>query len=378
MTSAEWMRFGFCQDQPVALPELISALSFALDLTEGAAPGHGLRCCLLGMRLARARGLDERQLTPLYYALQLNDIGCSNNAARMTEVVGGDDRAVAQDLDVFATVDGQNAAMTMLHSRRGSWFDPHLVDTVAQLHREGQLWPCCRPFDTVEETRRAVMELEPQSSGPLSADDIDTICEGFAGVVDAKSPFTYRHSIRVAEVADALAGMLQLAPARRKIVHRAALLHDIGKLSVPNTILDKPGPLNAREWSIVETHPRMTRSVLERVSAFRELAIIAAEHHERLDGSGYPWGLTAADLSLESRLLAISDQFAGMTERRAYDPGYTPAEALELIRESVPAKLDATCFAALKALVRQKEFVNPPSPGGEMTRDLVEAEVSAG
>ncbi|HVG27568.1 MAG TPA: HD domain-containing phosphohydrolase [Acidobacteriaceae bacterium] len=449
-------------DRPIALPELTSALTFALDLTEGAVPGHSLRCCLLGMRLGRALRLPDEQMTPLYYALQLKDIGCSSNASYMTQVVGGDDRAVkavakltdwtsvvrsadlrttrslwkhvlpeasvatrvtriaalavrqrknnremielrcerggaivrklemgevaaqavlrldehwdgsgypgrlqgeaipllsricavAQNLDVFAMVDGQDAAIALLRKRKGTWFDPALVEMAASLHASRELWALCGREAPAEETRRAVMDLEPEGSDELRQEHVDTICEAFADVVDAKSPFTYHHSVGVARIAEALAETLQIAPEKKNLVRRAGLLHDLGKLSVPNTILEKAGPLNHEEWAVMAAHPALTRSILERVPSLLELSVVAGEHHEKLDGSGYPLGLRAADTTLESRLLALADQFAGMTERRPYDPGHPPERALDLLRKSVPRRLDAVCFEALEACVR--------------------------
>jgi HD-GYP domain-containing protein (c-di-GMP phosphodiesterase class II) len=462
MTSAELASKCLSHEQTIALPELVSALTFALDLAEGATPGHGLRCCVLGMRVGAAIGVAPEDLTALYYALLLKDIGCSNNAARMTQVVGGDDRAVkgiakmtdwtsvirssnprsvallwkqvlprsgvhrraarmlslavrqrrnnrlmielrcergreivrklkmgetaamavyhldehwdgrgyperlrgesipllsrvcaiAQNLDIFAALDGPQAAVDVLRRRRGSWFDPELVAAVERLHGSEELWRDCMPGDSPERCRELVMEMEPTASGALLCEEIDTLCEAFADVVDAKSPFAYRHSRHVAEVATGLARILRLSPERERMLRRAALLHDLGKLSMPNTILDKPGPLTGQEWVVVRRHPALTRSILERVAAFAELAVVAGEHHEQLDGSGYPRGLTADKTSFESRLLAMADQFAGMTERRPYHPGYEPAEALELMRTRVPAKLDPECFEALERLVR--------------------------
>jgi putative nucleotidyltransferase with HDIG domain len=237
-----------------------------------------------------------------------------------------------------------------------------LVAIVEWLHAEQKLWCDCMPGDSPARCRELVMQMAPTVSAPLMAEDIDTLCEGFAEVVDAKSPFAYRHSQHVAEIALALAEILHLPAERLRLLRRAALLHDLGKLSIPNTILDKPGPLTEQEWVVVRQHPALTRSILERVAAFAELAAIAGEHHEQLDGAGYPLGLTGAETTLESRILAIADVFAGMTERRPYHPGYEPAEALELIRARVPGKLDRRCFEALETLVRCGEREAPLIP----------------
>ncbi len=458
----------------VSLSEIISALTFALDLTEGAVAGHALRSCLLGMRIGDALGVSGVERIQLYYALQLKDVGCSSNATRMTQIIGGDDRAmkastkledwrksgvslrglktlwhnilpgkslprrvarfihiarhaagnrkemiqlrcergaeivrmlelddataeavrrvdehwdgkghpdglqgeeipliaricsVAQVLDVFAMEDSIDAALKVLRRRSGIWFEPAIVELVHRLHDEGRLWEHCRSADEVEETRQSVLALDPGEQAELTSERVDRICEAFASVVDAKSPFTYRHSLGVADVAVEIAVEMGLPPERVKLVRRAALLHDIGKLGVPNPILDKAGKLTLEEWAVVVVHPTLTRSILERVSAFRELAIFAAEHHEKLDGTGYPLGLTAAEMSTESRVLAVADVFAAMAENRPYRAGLEPAKILEIIRADVPTKFDAACFAALEQLLERWEWLKPAVTSSEV------------
>jgi putative nucleotidyltransferase with HDIG domain len=440
----------------IAYSDLISALSFAIDLTEGAVPGHALRSCVLGMRIGAAVGMAKPELAALYYALLLKDIGCSSNAARMCQIVGGDDRAVkngakladwtrplrpdkdtlkllwhqvlpganalarllriarlamtqhtnneemiamrcergaqiaqqlglsdktseaihaldehwdgkgypdhlrgeeipllsrvlavAQHLDVFATERNPELAISVLCERRSRWFDPELVNVVIKLDEEGRLWSQCLATDPSEKTRAIVLEMQPDLSHQIEADEIDRICEAFAAVVDAKSPFTYRHSKGVAETAAALAGALCLSTERVQLVRRAALLHDLGKLAVPNTILDKSGDLTADEWDIVVQHPRLTKEILARIDSFAELAEIAGAHHEKLDGSGYPDGLSGDQLCLEARIIAVADIYQAMTEGRPYRAGMSHGEAMRTMTKLAPHKLDAHCVAAL-------------------------------
>ena len=462
------------------LPEIISALSFALDLTEGADPGHAVRSTLLGMRLGVALGLPRDTLAALFYALQLKDVGCSSNAARVATLFGGDDRnakamtklsdwtgllqrapgqatmsarlhdfaaglkaaprnayrlwsvvlpgqgarqkllrimrlgkttetntrelinlrcdrgasilrklrmsdlscesvrhldehwdgsgypeglkgesipilarisAIAQHLDVFASAHGTEASIRTLRRRKGTWFDPEIVSVAIALHRGGLLWDACEPGCPVERTRRAVVSLSPENPAALRAEQVDAICEAFADVVDAKSPFTFRHSVGVTETVLALAQELHLPACQQKVLQRAALLHDLGKLGVPNSILDKQGKLTAEERAVVLLHPGMSRTILDRVTGFGELARIAGEHHERLDGSGYPNQLTAAQLCLESRVLALADCFAALVEERPYRGPLPLGEALEILRKDVPHKLDALVFEALVNVV---------------------------
>src|SRR6185503_371508 len=127
---------------------------------------------------------------------------------------------------------------------------------------------------------------------------------------------------------------------------RAGLLHDIGKLSVPNRILDKPGKLTPREWEVVKLHPYYTYQILERVPVFGELAFDASAHHERLDGRGYFRNLPAAQLSLQARILAAADQLDALSAERPYR-GQLPRErVVAILREERGTGLCAECVDA--------------------------------
>jgi putative nucleotidyltransferase with HDIG domain len=424
-------------DGSISLSEIISALSYALDLTEGAVQGHALRSCLLGMRIASEVKLPSSQAGSLYFALLLKDIGCSSNVSRMCEIIGEDDSAasnrswaqganhaslrgglqeqsshsgrgasivaklgmgafaaqaicsvdehwdgsghpaglrgehipllaricaIAQHLDVFSAARGTEAAIDTLQHRSGTWFDPQLVRVAVSLHRRRPLWANCAATDSHDDTRQAVLDLD-QGSPRLRSGQIDQICEAFADVVDAKSPFTFRHSLGVADAAFGIAQGLGLAPDRVQLVRRAALLHDIGKLSVSNAILDKQGDLSQDDWKAVHQHPAVTRRILERIGPFREMGVIAGEHHEKLDGSGYPNRLMAPDLSVESRIIAVADVYAALSEDRPYRPGLNTAQVIAIMEDLIPHKLDVHCFEALISVVSRRRGVAfvPPS-----------------
>jgi putative nucleotidyltransferase with HDIG domain len=166
-------------------------------------------------------------------------------------------------------------------------------------------------------------------------------------VVDAKSSFTFRHSVGVTNAAVAIASKLGLSQERAKLVQRAALLHDLGKLRVPNSILDKPGKLDEQEWNVVQEHPRLTREILMRIGPFRELAAIAGAHHEKLDGTGYPDRLKAEDLPIEARIIAVADVYGALAEDRPYRAGLGREKIIEIMSREVPHKLDPDCLDAL-------------------------------
>lgn len=433
----------------VRLSEVLSGLSHALDITEGQAPGHAERTCVIGMRLATALGLDEASRSSVFYAALLKDAGCSSNAARLSALFGADDAMVkstrrltdtsgvvaalahavrntgprgrpllkarrigavvrfgragarslvelrcergaevaraigldevvaraileadehwdgrgypaglageeislggrllclAQAAEVFWRHGGPAAACQVARRRRGSWFDPRLVDALIALESDERFW---RSLHTP-----AIESLEPPDR-VLIADEmrLDLVAQAFASVVDAKSPYTAEHSAGVAEIAVSLAELLALEPAARASVRRAALLHDLGKLGVSNRILDKAGPLNSEETAVMRCHPRWSLAILERVPAFQDLARVAAAHHERLDGSGYFAGRTAAELDLPCRILAVADVAEALSAERPYRPALSPAEVLATMRPDAGPRLDPIAFAALEELL---------------------------
>ena len=445
-TSACFQNDARDSDGSISLSEVISALSFALDLTEGAVWGHALRSCLLGMRIADEIGLPDEKRRSLYFALLLKDVGWSSNATRMgqidriarivrngvtqhvnhVEIIGlrcdrgasivtklglGADTAeavrsldehwdgdgypdslkgeqisvlaricaVAQHLDVFSAGLGIQAAIDTLVERSGRWFDPQLVRVAVSLHRRGRLWGHCLATDSQDETRRAVLDMD-SGRHQLEAGRIDQICEAFADVVDAKSHFTFRHSMGVADAAYGIARGMGLSPERVQLVRRAALLHDIGKLSVSNAILDKTTKLNEMEWKAVQQHPGLTRQILERVGPFREMAVIAGEHHEKLDGTGYPNRLIAPELSLESRIIAVADVYGALSEDRPYRAGLEIEQIIAIMSKLAPRQLDGGCFEALVSLMHREPGVSASgsySTDAPQSHSLAAAEVAA-
>ena len=258
--------------------------------------------------------------------------------------------SVAQHMDVFTTASTPAEAYAVLKARSGKWFQPEVVRALKPLLADAALWRALSDGSAEE----IVLQLEPGNKLPADPEQMDRLCEAFADIVDAKSTYTYRHSVGVTAVAVMIAEELGFIGARLTMVRRAALLHDIGKLGVPNTVLDKPGKLTEEQWALMRRHPEYTLSILERVPGLRAIARAASTHHEKLDGSGYPWGLRAIDLPLEARLLAVADIFQALTEDRPYRQPMPIERALAILAEDVPAKLDERCYQALVSALRRQ------------------------
>jgi putative nucleotidyltransferase with HDIG domain len=431
------------------MSEVLAALTYALDLTEGQPPGHVLRSCLIGIGLGEQLGLDRGRRAALFWALLLKDAGCSSNAARIYALLGADDQHVkralktvdwprlsqraryvlrvalpdratavrlrrvvwlarqgdlqgqlvalrcergaeiarllglpddtaeairaldehwdgrgrprglrgeeipllarimclAQSIEVFYAVGGRSAAHAMARERRGRWFDPNVVAALEALADRG-FWRAIEAPPAALEHRVAAHEPPDLVRGATVA-EIDRLVAAFAGIIDAKSPYTFQHSERVAALSVRLGSALGLRGRELQRLRRAALLHDIGKLALPNRILDHPGRLATNDLARVREHPRHTARILGRVPVLSAVAATAAAHHERLDGSGYPDGLRGEVLDRPTRILAVADVFEALNADRPYRPALSRAEALAVVRQEAGPRLCADTAAAL-------------------------------
>ncbi|MDQ2953175.1 MAG: GAF domain-containing protein, partial [Chloroflexota bacterium] len=147
--------------------------------------------------------------------------------------------------------------------------------------------------------------------------------KALAAAVDARDPYTRSHSARVAALARTVAEEMRLGPDELRRVQLGALLHDIGKIGIPDAILNKPGPLTNDEWVLMRTHPAVGASILAAVEPLRDLVPIVRTHHERYDGNGYPERLAGDEIPIESHIVAAADAFEVIVSRRAYKRAQT-------------------------------------------------------
>ncbi|MBW8320180.1 MAG: HD-GYP domain-containing protein [Rhizobium sp.] len=260
---------------------------------------------------------------------------------------------LSQVIDVFQMSAGQEAAIAEIRRRAGAWFDPEMVAAFIRIAEDDTFWKRLNSDDI----ERLVLQGEPGQQVIYADEDyLDDIAAGFARVIDAKSPYTSGHSDRVALFTDMIAEEMGMAPAERRRLKRAALLHDIGKLGVSNAVLDKPGKLNGEEWAAMKRHAEYSELILSRIGAFAELARIGGAHHERLDGKGYPRGLSAADLALDVRIVSTADVFDALTADRPYRSAMPVAEALAILWEGAGSSHDPACIAALERALAKTEL----------------------
>ena len=251
---------------------------------------------------------------------------------------------LAQVVDVFHTAAGPAAAIAEVRARSGTWFDPQVVACFEAVAADPSFWETLAS-DQVE---AAVFALAPGSPIVVDEDYLDDIARAFAQIIDAKSPFTSGHSERVAVYADMIAAELGYTWERRRWLKRAALLHDVGKLGVSNAILDKNGKLDDAEWRDMRNHASLSETILARVPVFHEMALIGGGHHERLDGKGYPRGLSGDAIAPETRIVSVADVLDALTADRPYRAAMSLEKALGIMRADLGTSFDPVCFAALE------------------------------
>jgi putative nucleotidyltransferase with HDIG domain len=175
-----------------------------------------------------------------------------------------------------------------------------------------------------------------------------------AGLVDRlelKEGYAGEHTQAVSALALAIAKKLKLRAAERRCVELGALLHDVGKLSIPDRVLTKPGPLNELEWAAMRRHAALGERLLAHIVDQAEVLAIVRSHHERWDGSGYPDGLEGEKIPLAARIVAVADAFQAMIEPRPYRAPRTRASAFEEIASQSGRQFDPVCVEALRAVV---------------------------
>ena len=197
----------------------------------------------------------------------------------------------------------------------------------------------------------------PRVHRQFTTSELTEFANMFARIIDYKSPFTTRHSVGIAEKARAMGAFYGWDAATQNKLYFAGAMHDIGKLLIPNGILEKPGKLTTLEYRDMQNHAAGTYAILRNISGIDDITRWASRHHEKLDGSGYPFGLSGEELDHKDRLLACIDVYQALVEPRPYKDGLPHAKVMEMLRDMVDkGKLDGdivadidTCFGAAHA-----------------------------
>ena len=305
--------------------------------------------CTRGADIARSLRFDDAVATGIYHLDEHYD-GSGRPGHLRGDAIPLASRIalLAQVVDVFHTHAGPAAAIDEVARRSGSWLDPDLAKAFAGVATDQAFWSgLASPFLDAR-----LLALAPQEHLRTVDDDyLDAIAAAFGAVIDAKSPFTAGHSTRVADLAQSIAVEMGVPAARHRWLHRAALLHDVGKLGVSNSILDKPGKLDAREWVAMRDHAVHTQAILGRIGVLADLAPIAAAHHEKLDGTGYPLGLKDDQIRRETRIITVCDFYDALSSDRPYRGAMTRTDTLAIIEGDVGTAIDGDCYEALRKLV---------------------------
>ncbi|MEW6064867.1 MAG: HD-GYP domain-containing protein [Bacillota bacterium] len=352
--------------------KLLSSLSLAMDFSSRGVMRHHQRVALIALQIGKLYGLNPNQLERLFTAAILHDAGSSTweeknqltdffitgtlNHCKKGYLLFKDHplfRSIADIIlyhhdrwDGFKNASGLKGEQIPIESRI-----IHLADRIDVLIREDiyileQKKPICRGIN--EESRRLfdpqlvdafndLSEREcfwldlhsefitdilahhcPVVTKKLGLSEVTAVAETMSKVIDFKSPFTRRHSGGVARVSRLLAGKVGFSENHCDIVKIAGLLHDLGKLGIPDAILDKPGKLTPGEFDVMKRHTYYTYHILKMVDGFETINHYASCHHETLSGRGYPFKLDGSDIKTGARIVAVADIFTALTEDRPY------------------------------------------------------------
>lgn len=375
-------------DLEIDIREIIHALSSSLDLVGIDEVHHGSRVAFMSVQCGQTLGLDTDLLERLHHAALLHDCGVSSSAVhrkliteldwshsqlhceRGAELLGSTELfadlsaivkyhhthwdQLPEDLDpdiavlsnIIYLTDRVDALMSqhfendlllagnstkkIVEKYSSTFFSPDITRAYLEVSASEFFWMALDP-------RHLTAHLHKMSNSPqkmiINGETILDIAAIFADIVDAKSPFTVQHSKGVARLASYLGSQCGLPDDTQILLQTAGLLHDLGKLNVPDEILEKPGPLTDREKLIIKRHSFESYQILNKITGFESIARWAAFHHETLCGGGYPFHIHDFGLCLESRIIAVADIFQALVQNRPYRSSLEPQKIMAIMNE---------------------------------------------
>jgi HD-GYP domain-containing protein (c-di-GMP phosphodiesterase class II) len=374
------------KDPVVLLQDLVLSLSDALDLVHLIAVEHQLRTAYIALRLTLPANRPLEEQTDLLYAAALHDIGLLSVEDRIALMKGNVedlDRHALSGADLLSRFDPFLNASEIVRCHHTPWPEEddwigvprevrfsanaiHLADTVERMIRRdagvlGQvpgIVECVRRMAADHfspDLTDAFMELSRIESFWLDAvsprvgsiiagmvewprvtlrmEGLEQIGRILSRIVDFRSPYTASHSSGVAATAGELGRRLLFEERECRLLRIAGHLHDLGKVAVPNAILEKAGRLSSPEFDVIRGHAYHTYRILTNIGGFEEITQWAAFHHERMDGNGYPFHHKGETLPLGARIMAAADKFTAVTEKRPYRGGLDRWNAVKLLKE---------------------------------------------
>jgi len=370
--------------KPISLLNLLLSLSEAMDLAGPEIVQHQQRTAFIAWELGRAAKLPEARLEQLFYAALLHDIGAlsveekysilheteeafGDHGARgevllrklpflgeaaslvgdhhtdwedRTDTLSGNltlERQILQFADILERsitrgtyiLYQQQELTERMNKMSGTVLHPDVVELFNAVAGREEFW--------LDMTSRRLYPLL-LNSGPsrrieVGMENLFQIAEIFANIIDFRSRFTSTHSSGVSASATMIAKMFGLTESEVVSMEVAGYLHDLGKLAIPNSILEKNGPLTRDEYSLMRSHTYYTYSVLNTIGGLQQIAEWGAYHHERLDGSGYPFHCKVTELSIGARIMMVADVFTAMAEDRPYRKGMPRVEIIRILKE---------------------------------------------
>lgn len=390
----------------INLHEAIFSLSNALDLVGVQEIHHGKRVAFMAAECAKALNWEEQRLDNLFQAAILHDCGVSKTAVHAKLVqfeweneiehcrIGSEllkktpplaylagyiyhhhthwselesldlpdeikisanciylaDRVdvlsltyLDQDPNILLNADNIRSKIA---AKSGEFFHPELVAAFMEVSHSQAFW---LSLERDHISGYVASWIGHDTTEEIDFQDLKTIAQIFSHIVDAKSSFTKEHSEGVASLSRYLGELFCLSEHSCDMLEIAGLLHDLGKLRVPDQLLEKPAKLTKEEYFIVQRHSFDTYDIIKNIKGFEEIAQWAAQHHERIDGSGYPYCNTGKTLSLEARIIAVADVFQALAQNRPYRNALKPEEILLILKEEADdKKLDKNVVAMIE------------------------------
>jgi len=379
--------------------EILSAFSLALDVAENKTFEHAQRTAYIALRVAGELGVPGDHLKDIYAAALLHDIGMVNALADVhadqslvvKHCVAGKDIVKSLPLSPavseyiwwhHANWDGSGSFERKGHeiptgaqivyladqlelrlktlknlnterhliidyvkSASGTNYCPDIVEAFLKVQEKEVFWLDYNHYNLKD----VLSQIEPSNKTKINIDGLEDIAITFAKIIDNKSPFTHNHSQGVSLLLTRLSEDYRFDEETKKMLKLAGLLHDLGKLAIPNEILEKPGKLTPDEFQVIKSHPYYTKLILSKIKEFKHIKEWAGNHHETLDGKGYPEGLGKEQLSLQDQMIAICDIYQSLTEERPYRKPLAQSRVFEIIEELVrKGKICPEIFLDLK------------------------------